>query len=271
MLPLNKNVNVSCFFLPEETFVFERKGKKPKLDQVQIADIHTHILPGVDDGAKDLSEACVLVRMAWENGTRAMVLTPHYRGGFKRNSPAYLQEAFEAFSETVHETYPEMMLCLGQEVHYETAVPDRLAEGAILSLCDSQYVLLEFGGRATRSQVLAGISGVSRYGFTPIVAHTERYHGFLSSPSLTQEVLDMGALIQLNADSVMGRHGFRVKRFCHRLLKKQMVHFIASDAHDCAVRAPELKNCYLWVSKKYGQEYATRIFWENAQMVMKKV
>jgi len=81
-------------------------------------------------------------------------------------------------------------------------------------------------------------------------------------------VLDLGALIQLNADSVMGKHGFGVKRFCHRLLKTEQAHFIASDAHDAAHRPPLLRECYLKVNKKYGGEYAARVFYENAQAVI---
>lgn len=239
------------------------------MSQVQIADIHTHVLPGVDDGAKDLPEALEMIRVAWENGTRAMVLTPHYRGAYRKNSGVYLRESFEKFSDAVREQYPDMVLRLGQEVHYDTAVPDRISEGDILSLFDSEFVLLEFGSRATRSQILAGIVGIVRYGFTPIIAHVERYRAFLTDKSLVREVLDMGALVQLNADSVMGRQGLRVKWFCHGLLKKHCVHFIASDAHDCSRRTPALRECYLRISRKYGEAYATQIFWENAQTIMK--
>lgn len=78
----------------------------------------------------------------------------------------------------------------------------------------------------------------------------------------------MGALIQLNADSVMGRNGFRVKCFCHRLLTEQKVHFIASDAHDIHRRPPLLRDCFLQIHKKYGAEYAARVFYHNAQALI---
>lgn len=233
-----------------------------------FVDIHTHLLPGVDDGAADMSAACELVRMAWQNGTDTILLTPHYRGKYRENTVAWLRENYDLLCRTVAQELPEMKLHLGMEVHYETETPDKLLAGRVLTLNDSQYVLLEFRSSALRSQITMGVSEVVRCGLTPIIAHAERYDIFLSDPTLADEVLYMGALLQLNADSVMGAHGFFVKRFCHKLLKAQKVHFIASDAHDQKIRPPMLRDCYCRVSKKYGQEYAWAVFRENARAVL---
>lgn len=233
-----------------------------------FTDIHTHILPGVDDGAPTMAEALKLVKMAWENGTRTIILTPHYRGVFKKNTPEQLRERFEVFREAVRDRFPEMDLYLGQEAYYQMAVPERLAEGAVLSLGDSQYALIEFSGGARRSQVVTGISETIRNGFVPIIAHMERYEVFRKDWSLVEEVLEMGALVQLNADSVMGAHGLGVKWFCGKVLKQQLAHFVASDAHDGEKRPPLLRKCFLYVHKKYGAEYAAQLFYRNAQAVI---
>lgn len=233
-----------------------------------FTDLHTHILPGVDDGAKSLSEARELVRLAWMNGTRTLFLTPHYRGVYKRNTPEALREAFAGFSQTIREEFPGMRLCLGNEIYYESNAPERLTQGRILSLQDSDYVLLEFSYATPRSRVIAGVDEMLRCGFVPIIAHAERYRVFCTDDTLVDEVLDMGALIQLNADSVMGRHGLRVRHFCRRLLKQRKAHFIASDAHDAQKRPPLLRECFLWVHKKYGAEYAAQVFFDNAEAVI---
>ena len=232
-----------------------------------FTDIHTHILPGVDDGAAGMPQAMELVRMAWKNGTRTLFLTPHYRGKFKE-SPQWLRESFSMFSQMVREELPAMKLVLGSEVHYEAEMPERIQQKQVLSINDSQYLLLEFRGSTLRSQIIAGVSEVIRCGFTPIIAHVERYQEFLTDDSLVPEVLEKGALVQLNADSVMGQNGLRVKKFCHRMLKEQMVHFIASDAHDTRKRPPLLRDCFLRVHKKYGEEYAAQVFYHNAQAVI---
>lgn len=233
-----------------------------------FTDIHTHILPGVDDGAKDLSEALALVRMAWMNGTRTMFLTPHYRGVYKRNSIQLLREKYEQFSAMAAAQCPGMRLYLGNEIYYEANVPEKLESGQILTMNDSRYVLLEFSGASLRSHVLSGVSEVVRYGYIPIIAHVERYDVFHTNPDLVSEVLNYGALLQVNAQSVMGENGFKVKRFCHKLLKQQMVHFVASDAHDALRRAPILRQCFLRVQKKYGAQYASWIFFENAEAMI---
>ncbi len=235
-----------------------------------FADIHTHILPGVDDGAEDMHTACELVRMAWLNGTRTMFLTPHYRGEFKENSIAWLRESFSMFRQFVAEEFPEMQLYLGHELNYETDVSDKLLAGKILSMNDSRYVLLEFGMNALRSQIIMGVSEITRCGYTPIIAHAERYDIFRKDHELADEVLKLGAYLQLNADSIMGVYGFSVKRYCHRLLKGRKVHFVATDAHDSQLRPPLMRKCFLRVCKKYGRDYAEQIFCENAQMLIEE-
>lgn len=231
-------------------------------------DIHTHILPGMDDGAPDTQTARDLVQMALDSGIRTLFLTPHYRGRYKKNTPEILQNTFEAFRQQIASEFPEMRLYLGNEIHYQTDVPELLANGMILPLAGSQYVLLEFQCNALRSHVLTGVHETIRFGFIPIIAHAERCNILRSDKSLVDEILEIGSLIQLNADSIMGQHGFSTKRFCHKLLKSHRVHFIASDAHDAVQRPPLLHECFLRICKKYGEEYAAQVFYHNAQAIV---
>lgn len=231
-------------------------------------DLHTHLLPGVDDGAQNMSQAMELIRMAYENGTRNIMLTPHYRGKYRQNDPVWLREVFAMFQEVVHEEYPRMNLYLGNEVYYEMDAGVMLDAGKAMTLNGSRYCLLEFRTASLRSQVEMGISEMLRFGYTPIIAHAERYEIFRHDPSLTDEVLNMGALIQLNADSIMGKHRLSVTRFCDRLLREGKAHFIGSDAHDPKKRPPLLRDCWWKIYKKYGQEYANLLLYENAQAVI---
>ena len=239
-------------------------GKKA---DIKLIDIHTHILPGVDDGARDMQEAVTLCRLAWDNGTRAILLTPHYRGTYKA-STAVLQAAYTALRQAVCKEVPRMSLYLGNEICFRNEIGQRLTNGEVLPLCDSRYVLLEFSPTVFRSQIATGIAECLTAGKVPIIAHAERYDVFRQDRSLTDDVIKMGALIQLNADSVMGKRGFGVKRFCHKLLKAEKVHFIASDAHDMVRRRPVLLPCYNRICKKYGQKYAKRLFWHNPRAII---
>lgn len=231
-------------------------------------DIHTHLLPGVDDGARNMTEALKLVRMAYQNGTRAIVLTPHFRGKFKKNTPEQLQEVFSAFAQRVKRELPQMELYLGNEAYYEQELPTRLAEKRVLTINNSRYCLLEFSPGTLRSQILVGVAETVRNGFIPIIAHAERYGAFRKNDDLVDEVLDMGALIQMNADSIMGKHGLFIKLFCSRLLKERKAHFVATDTHDDTIRPPLLRECFLHVHRKYGSEYARQLFISNGQRVI---
>lgn len=233
-----------------------------------FTDIHTHLLPGADDGAESMSQSLRLLRMAWANGTRTVILTPHYRGKYKKNTPAMLQENFLWLREMASQELPEMKLYLGQEIAYEADAPEAMHQGKVLAMNDSRYALLEFRTNSLRSQLITGVSETVRCGFIPIVAHVERYDICRTDQTLVEELLDMGALLQLNADSVLGSNGFAVKRFCHQLLKEQKAHFIASDAHDVKHRPPLLRQCFLRIHKKYGQPYAAALFYGNAQAVI---
>ena len=228
-----------------------------------FVDIHTHVLPGVDDGAKDFAQGLALLRQAYDNGTRTMVFTPHYRGKYRANTPEMLKERFEEFCGAAALELPEMKLYLGQEVYYDTGTPEALAEGRALPLNDTGYAMLEFSPKSTPEDIQKGIDAFLYYGYHPVIAHVERYTHFRRAEVLVEYALARGALLQLNADSVLGKNGLAVKQFCHKLLKSGRVSFIASDAHDTAKRPPLLRECFLYVHKKYGKEYALRLFYEN--------
>lgn len=231
----------------------------------KFIDIHCHLLHGVDDGAADLADAKALLQMAWEDGVGTVVLTPHYRGRFRQNTPQQLQEALAELEDCKPEG---MTLYLGNEVSYEPEVSEKIREGRVLTLNGGDYVLLEFSVAATAMQVLSGVEEILSSGKIPVVAHAERYPVFLRDRRLTDTVLHMGALIQLNADSILGEDGLAVKWFCQRLLKRRCVHFVASDAHDLVHRPPRLGECYRFVREKYGKEYADALFRENARVVL---
>lgn len=231
-------------------------------------DLHTHILPGVDDGAKDLGQSVELLKLAHEQGTVAVILTPHYRGRYRDNTSQKLTGIFDELSKTAKKECPELELYLGCEVGYELDVSERLADGTVPTLNGTNYVLLEFQEGSFRSRIMDGVLEVLNFGYVPIVAHAERYEAFRKHPKLAGELVELGALLQLNADSVMGRCGFGIKHYCHKLLKSHLVHFIATDAHDTKMRKPELKACYQKVRKRYGQEYAELLFFRNARIVL---
>lgn len=231
----------------------------------QFIDIHCHLLPGVDDGAQTPEQALALLQMAREDGTAAVVLTPHYRGKYRQNTPTQLRNALRSLQAIAPK---DMALYLGNEIAYEKDIGEKMTEQKILSINDGQFVLLEFDFSTTCYQAADAVSELLGSGYTPIIAHMERYDAFVKNREFVDILLHQGALIQINADSVLGRWGFSVKRFCHWLLKSRRAHFIASDAHDLNDRPPKLSECFNYIQKKYGPDYAAALFWENARVVL---
>ncbi len=231
-------------------------------------DIHTHILPQVDDGAQNPEQAMVLLRQAFEDGTRGVFLTPHYRGRYRKHTGEFLNEAFASFREQVRQELPELELYLGQEVYFESEAGEKLRSGQVLTMAGSAYVLLEFPPSVPRSRVLEGIDHLTEWGYTPIIAHAERYRVFRDQKELAREAVQMGALIQLNADSILGAQGWGIRLYCRRLLKQGLAHFVASDAHDPESRPPLLDKCRRHIEKHHGTEYAEALFSENPRAVI---
>ena len=236
--------------------------------QESFVDIHTHILPGVDDGAGSMKQAIAMLKSARQKGTGAVVLTPHYRGRHRDNVLQKLRPIFERLQEEADIECPGMELYLGCETGYEIDVSEKLADGRVPTLNGTQYVLLEFRDEAFRSRVMEGTLEVLNFGYIPILAHVERYNAFRQYPQLAEELINLGALLQINADSVLGRRGLRLKRYCHRLLKDHCVHFVATDAHDLHHRVPHLKDCYERIRKKYSEAQAQALFYKNARVIL---
>ncbi len=233
-------------------------------------DMHTHILPGADDGAGKIEEAVALLARAYQDGTRAIVLTPHYRGKYRKNTPEQLDGLFQALCAAVVDRFPDLRLYLGQEIYYDSGAAEALAEGRALGIHNTGYAMLEFSPRSSREQIEKGVDTFLYYGYRPVIAHGERYDTLRKDRALLNYVLSRGALLQINADSILGRHGWGVKHFCHKVMQKRQASFIASDAHDLKCRPPELRECYLYTAKKYGKEYAQAVFYENAEKIIGK-
>ena len=231
-------------------------------------DIHCHLLHGVDDGPRRIEQSLELLRMEYDDGVRTIFLTPHYRRDLFECPTHILLEHFEALRHRATQQFPDLQLILGREVHVHSDITQALRTGQCMTLGDSDHVLLEFPENADKRYLIDSCHAVIQGGYRPIIAHAERYTDFREHASLADEVQEMGALIQLNADSILGQHGISVRRCCHRLLKQGKAHFIASDAHDITHRKPILRDCFLEVHKKYGQAYAAKLFEENPLAVI---
>ncbi|MDK2942804.1 MAG: protein-tyrosine phosphatase [Acetobacterium sp.] len=198
-----------------------------------MIDIHAHLLPGVDDGAKTLTESLNMIRSAKAQGFQGVVLTPHYYPDHKMTSTIVQnKEQVALLKKAMKAAGIEIDLFLGNEVFYGQETLELLGKGHYTTLNDSRYLLVE-----TMRQCLdfysfsVFLNKLRLQGITPIIAHPERYEFIQNDPNSLVRLIQDGNLAQLNILSLIGYYGKTAQATAEILLTHKMVHFLASDAH----------------------------------------
>lgn len=231
-------------------------------------DIHSHILPGIDDGAEDSNELLKMLKIAHQEGIRHVIATPHYHPRRGEADKKSIQSVFEKAKELAREYVPDLQLYAGNEIYYQQDAKDLLKAGKILTLADSRYVLIEFSMAADKMQMKAALSQMQMAGFMPVVAHLERYGAFLDDFGMVRELADGGVYFQANTSSIIGDSGSYVKKFLKRMIKEDCLHFVGTDAHGMYQRAPLMRKCAGYLEKKFGEEIVQRLLIDNPSKIV---
>jgi protein-tyrosine phosphatase len=234
-----------------------------------MIDLHCHILPAVDDGARTLDEAVLMCRMAADDGCRGMVATPHQRRGEWWNSDRGKLERLAG--EISARLDGALQVYLGGEVRVDSDLlsdVERFEENGILPLAGSRYLLIEFPTAYPEGAAVDLVHELSVAGWRPVVAHPEFIPWLAEDPDLLGHLVDLGATAQVTAMSVTGDFGKRPQRCTHALLDADLVHFVASDSHDTHSRPPGLKRAYAAIAERWGEPKARRLTFDHPQAVV---
>ena len=184
---------------------------------MEIVDIHSHLLPGVDDGAVSVDETIAMLQMAYDAGTRKIIATPHmFHALFHNNDFVQILDRFEQLQSDLRscqDAFPflqNMHLYSGAENFASPEFLTALDQGCVLTLNGSRYLLVEFSPVLPLSQLQSVLEKVVATGYTPVIAHPERYGAIQKEPLRVEQFERMGCVIQLNADSVRG--GIQIAR-----------------------------------------------------------
>lgn len=235
---------------------------------MKYIDIHSHLLPGIDDGARDTETSMEMFRIAEKNGIREMILTPHYKPMHHNASPDTVQRLIRKMEEKLAEEGINIRLHPGNEIYYHSEAISQALEGNLCTLAGSSYVLVEFNPMDEFEYIRNGLYQFLAEGFRPILAHVERYRCMTGKADRAEDLIGMGAYIQVNAGSIMGQYGLQTRLFTRGLLKKDLVHFVATDAHDTGNRAPELKECARFLTKKFGEDYTEELLYDHPMKIL---
>lgn len=235
-------------------------------------DIHCHILPNLDDGSKNMEQTLNMLKIACEEGITDIICTPHHHLG---RVVADYDESIKRIEQVreqlkCEEWSSDISIYLGTELCYFVDAVDELMDGRIHTMNNTNYVLIEFDPNVEYKRIMTAVCELRMSGYKPIIAHIERYHNMVMEIDECEELIDSGAEIQVNAASILGELGGTVKKFVKKLMKYEMVSYVATDAHSDGHRAPRLKDAYRYVAKKFGEEYATKIFYDNAKRIITK-
>lgn len=229
-------------------------------------DIHNHGLYAVDDGAADQEESVEMLREARRQGAEAIIFTPHYRHGMFSYPKEKIEQHLSILKKQAERL--EIKLYPGCEYHVDSHIIEAFLDGRCHRLADSDYVLTEYKEQTEYTYMIQYTDRLTARGYIPVIAHVERYQALRKKPQLCAELAERGALIQINADSVLGHEGYGTARFCRRLLKQQWVDVIASDAHGIGRRPNRMAECQNYVTRKYGAAYADRLFLQNPAQII---
>jgi len=219
-------------------------------------DIHSHILPHIDDGARDVDEALDMLRMARQDGTSAIVATPHS----DRATPEHIRIATQSLRSEAQAANLRIDILVGCEVKFSADLASDYREGRLLTINDGPYALVEFSFRhAWTSLVHTSLYALQMAGATPVIAHAERYPAVQENPGILLEFIGMGIPIQINAGSLLGTDGIENQRTAELLVNAGMVHLLASDGHRRDQRKPLLKASFDRLGELTGADVVHRV------------
>lgn len=197
-----------------------------------FTDIHNHILPGIDDGAKNVDESIQLIKGFGEFGVKSFICTPHIMHNYYDNTPETIKESFDNLQKEMgKKKIIDVSIDFAAEHMIDNNFENILESGKTMPLA-KKYMLVEMSYLQPSINFQEAVQKVASYGYFPILAHPERYIFLHSSSKKYKEYRDNGILFQLNLLSIGGFYGKQVQKTAQKLLEEKMIDFIASDIHN---------------------------------------
>ncbi len=229
--------------------------------------MHCHIIPNIDDGARNINTSIEMCRIAEQEGIHGIIATPHYIHGIIDNDRDMVCSKVMELNNLLREKSINVEIYPGCEAFICPELSQLVLEGKICSLNNSQYVLIELPMESIPEYTAEVIYQLKLTGYTPIIAHPERNTVIKSNPDALLNLISRGALSQINASSLAGLFGKDIMRATTILLKRKMVHFLASDAHTGGGRSPRLSIAIDKIEKLAGPEALLKIL-QNGEAIL---
>ena len=220
-----------------------------------MIDLHCHILPGVDDGARSLEDSVAMAQKAVFEGIGHILVTPHHKNGKFINQKEDVIKATESLQTELDSRGINLTLYPGQEVRINGDLLQDIENNNILFVDEEErYVLIEFPTLSIPHYTEALFFQFGQKGITPIIVHPERNQEIIDNPDILVPFIERGALAQLTASSYVGVFGKEIEELSAKLIEANLVHILASDAHNIKGRGFHMKEAYAKIEKNFGSE-----------------
>lgn len=231
-----------------------------------MVDIHAHILPELDDGPNSVEESISMAMLAAENGFNHIVASSH-----GNCFPYSLEEYWEQFQNIQRELKVRRIpvtLYSGMEIFLDEDISELLKNQELLSVNNTQYLLVEFPMEETPQNICRRIAEIQKMGYTIVLAHPERYLSIQREPELAYYLEEENCILQINANSLLGQFGIEGKRLSRQMLMDGIVGVIATDSHDCVYRTPSIKSAEKYLYKYYDSQLTHLCLSENPSRIL---
>ena len=220
-----------------------------------MIDLHCHILPGIDDGAKSWDESLEMARLAVSEGITHILATPHHMNRSWVNPKGVVESLTNELQDRLDAENIPLTIFPGQEVRLHGEIIKNMNNNEICFIDEgNQYVLIEFPTAEVPAYADRLFYEMQTNQITPIIVHPERNHAILKAPNILYEFANRGVLSQVTAASYIGKFGKEIEKLSHQLIDHNLTHFIASDAHNTTNRLFHMKEAMQKLEKEFGKE-----------------
>ena len=233
-----------------------------------MIDFHTHILPNIDDGARDIEETFNLIEEAKKAGFNKIVLTPHYMEGYYETDVAEREVWLDAISKNLYIKKFDGKLYIGNEIYMSENLIKLLEDAKASTINNTSYVLFELPLNAEPLNLYDIIYEMQQYKIVPILAHPERYSFIRKEPELLYDLAQKGVLMQCNFGSIIGQYGNSAKIFVKKMFENNYVHFLGTDVHRQNTIYKKIPECLMEIRRIIGVENLIKITDTNPTLAL---
>lgn len=233
-----------------------------------MIDMHSHILPAIDDGSRSIDETFSLIMEAKNAGFKGIISTSHYMEGYYETEVSERKLWLNTISEKFKEQKINIDLFLGSEIYISNEIIKLLEDGKASTINDTSYVLFEMPLNAEPLNLYDVIYDMLQYKLVPILAHPERYSFIQKEPELVYDLIQKGVLMQANYGSIVGQYGEKAQIIVKKFFENNMIHFLGSDAHRQDTIYPKIPQILRVLEELIGEEKLQELTTINPSMVL---